>query len=1131
MKAKMRKITSFLLVLVMIASLCPLTVLAAEGESAVPEPGPAAEESAPPAELPAAESPAPEAEEEPAADGEAALVLGPVYEPVALPVALDGTGSVTVNYYDNAGSLLGSETVSAGAAPDAAVGPYVTVGEEQELILGFWTAPEMSLAALPADGVLIMPMFRALTANQDYYAVYAPKAQNAAYIAYYLSLGDGAFSPIHWGSVAVEGEGSKPAADTVPDYMAFQVTDSESNVYELYLSIAWYADAAMSGTALSPADVAISSNTVYYGEINQSFYAVSFRDAEGDLLALFPIEEGKTVGAYPGATAMPAGDYWQDGNGNIYTAAEIQALPITANMTLTAFAGYTVSYYFAGTDQLIDSETVLPGGKPAEVPVAHANGVDDRYKAYDYTFDYRWYTNKEADGEPVDVKAQTIQQDTAFYAGQERNTIVFCYESGDMITFQDKLYGARVDWTPTITIEGYAYHVPGWTDRDGNPVDPYALSVVEDVHLYAIEDGIKVHYYYGDQIYENELVLSGDHPQYVPTFFIKTIFNPSGTGALLDTVNVPIVGWEDENGEAVDPATAIITEETSFYGVEGHTVTYMDADGTTVLGTETVADGAAPTQAPGKNSSDKAITNWLNASGGFVVLESLKITADTTLTAWYSPGLVTDEHGAYISGYGNGIFSPNSDLSRAEAAKIIYSLVDNPAAGPFSASFSDMSSHWANEAVSFLASHKIITGYTNGTFLPNLGITRAEFVTILCRLFPMEAGSCNFTDVPEGIWYYNAVASAVEKGWVNGYLESDGTYTFRPNNVITRAEAVTIMNRVLGRAADRAAFDATERMIYRDVAPSHWAFYQVMEASIAHDFTAAGTGESWGDFTLPTTGIREGLRNPDNVNLYYVDEDGLILRLDAGLNTLPNGNTYYAPKDGCFIPLYDRGIYDLGGKLYYIQRSGAVLTDRFMDGYITPVYEYDGKMYYIKEDFSLARSEYVGKLYFGADGAYTSGDAELDALIYEFCKNVILDANQTQEEKLRSMYNYVRDCGRFSYFNHRFTASATDWSLIGCAKRMLQTNKGECFHWASMMVQIMRRLGFDAYKQNGDVISSTGARAPHAWEIINWPNGKQYMFDVQLEWGWYYGHYAYGRTFNLFKMSYKGAQSIGTYEW
>ncbi len=1147
MKAKMKKFTSLLLVLMMIVSLCPLTVLAAEDGSAAPETG-AAEEMEAPAESPAGETPAPETEEEttpeaaPAADGNSGLVVGPAYEPVALPIALDGDAAaqVTVNYYDNAGTLISSESATSGGAPKAAVGPYVTVGGAQKIVLGFWSAKAMTLADLPTDGKLIMPMFKAVTANTDYYAVYAPESQSAAYIAYYLSLDSGQFSPIHWGSVAVAGEGSKPEAGDVPDYMAYQVKDSSGNYYNLYLSIAWYNNADLSGAAVNPSEIAVSGNTVYYGKINQSFYSVSFKDASGNLLALFPIESGKTIDAYPGATVMPSGDYWQDADGKVYTAAEIRDLAITKSLTLTPFAGYTVSYYDAVNETLLGTEKVLPGGTLKNIPIYEDKTVQFNLGTeLDNSIPYYWYsTEEEAQaltfndvlGTPLDMSRQAIHADVSFYAALDGGSIQFVssFNSNGDISPLPVYAGQKIDALPEAR-EGFS--TARWVDENGKAVD--VLKYVSDgtgMKLYAV-DGIKVSYYYGDTKIAGELVPSGQKPLLVPENRLI-----SGSGSEPYQL-IPINQWMDKDGNIVDPANTTITAETSFYAVIECAVTYVDSDGTTVLGKEYVISGGSPSQVPGKNGSNKVITNWLNASGSFVVLESLKITADTTLTAWYSPGLVDDEHGAYISGYGSGIFSPNSDLSRAEAAKIIYSLIENPTAGPFSASFSDMSSHWANEAVSFLASHKIITGYSNGTFLPNLGITRAEFVTILCRLFPMEAGSCNFTDVPESIWYYNAVASAVEKGWVTGYLESDGTYTFRPNNVITRAEAVTIMNRVLGRAADKAAFDATERMIFRDVAPSHWAFYQVMEASIAHDYTAGSTGEVWGDFSLPTTGIKAGLRNPDNVNLYYVDEDGLILRLDAGLNTLPNGNTYYAAKDGCYIPLYDRGVHDLGGKLYYVQKNGSILTDRYMDGYITPVYEYDGNMYYIKEDYSLARSEYVGYLYFGSNGAYTTGDAELDTLVYDFCKSVIQDANQTQVEKLRSMYVYVRDAKTssgssfFTYKNYMLDPTVDDWSETACAKRMLQSHKGECFHWSSMMVMIMCRLGFDAYKQNGAVISSSGSRATHAWEVINWPDGNKYMFDVQLEWGWLYGYYASGRVFNLYKMSHSARQSIGTYDW
>lgn len=213
---------------------------------------------------------------------------------------------------------------------------------------------------------------------------------------------------------------------------------------------------------------------------------------------------------------------------------------------------------------------------------------------------------------------------------------------------------------------------------------------------------------------------------------------------------------------------------------------------------------------------------------------------DTGVSDW----LNTSEHIQYLSGYGGGMFGPADNMTRAQVAQMFYNLLNNKNVA-ITASFSDVSSDaWYAEAVNTLALLGIVTGEGNDRYAPDRSISRAEFTAIAMRFADLATGGENvFSDVAENTWYYDYVVGSIQYGWINGY--SDGT--FRPENTITRAEVTTIVNRMLGRSADRTfiAEHADELRSFSDVTTSHWSYYAVMEATNAHDFTKDNGVETW----------------------------------------------------------------------------------------------------------------------------------------------------------------------------------------------------------------------------------------------------------------------------------------------
>lgn len=214
---------------------------------------------------------------------------------------------------------------------------------------------------------------------------------------------------------------------------------------------------------------------------------------------------------------------------------------------------------------------------------------------------------------------------------------------------------------------------------------------------------------------------------------------------------------------------------------------------------------------------------------------------DTGVSDW----LNTKDHTAYLSGYANGSFGPNKNMTRAEAAQMFYNLLLNQEVSG-AVSFTDVAADaWYAKAVHTLASprHPPGGGVTAGLprTVPSPG---AEFTVIAMRFADLDTSGENiFTDVNAGDWFYDQVVGSIRYGWINGY--EDGT--FRPNNTITRAEVTTIVNRMLGRAADKDYVDSHKDQLrqFPDVAQTNWAYYNIVEATNAHDYEKSGGTEDW----------------------------------------------------------------------------------------------------------------------------------------------------------------------------------------------------------------------------------------------------------------------------------------------
>lgn len=198
-------------------------------------------------------------------------------------------------------------------------------------------------------------------------------------------------------------------------------------------------------------------------------------------------------------------------------------------------------------------------------------------------------------------------------------------------------------------------------------------------------------------------------------------------------------------------------------------------------------------------------------------------------------GLNNTDHFAYIVGYGNGEVRPQNSITRAEVAAIFFRLLEDDvrdANYTRQNKFTDVSNDaWYCSAVSTLSAMGIISGYPDATFRPNASITRAEFAAIATR-FDVNGDKtpASFNDIADH-WAKDEIAVAANNGWVNGY--EDGS--FRPQNKITRAETMSLVNRVLNRKPETAE-DLLENMTkWTDNADTNaWYYLAVQEATNSH---------------------------------------------------------------------------------------------------------------------------------------------------------------------------------------------------------------------------------------------------------------------------------------------------------
>ena len=304
-----------------------------------------------------------------------------------------------------------------------------------------------------------------------------------------------------------------------------------------------------------------------------------------------------------------------------------------------------------------------------------------------------------------------------------------------------------------------------------------------------------------------------------------------------------------------------------YYVKDSFTVIWLNWNGDLLEKDEDVKYNSDPSY-DGKSPTRPASGRYTYTFNGWTPALS-PVTGDITYTATYKStyhrpstptkptvtiedddalGLNTTDHFAYIVGYGNGEVRPQNNITRAEVATIFFRLLTDDVRDENLTKtnrYSDVAAtSWYNTAVSTLSSMGIITGYPDGTFRPNAAITRAEFAAIAARFDnDGDKTAAKFSDIATH-WAKDEISIAYNNGWITGY--PDGT--FGPQRDITRAETMTLVNRVLNRQPETEDDLLPNMTVWTDNAnPKAWYYLAVQEATNSHyyKFKTNSKYEKW----------------------------------------------------------------------------------------------------------------------------------------------------------------------------------------------------------------------------------------------------------------------------------------------
>ena len=575
----------------------------------------------------------------------------------------------------------------------------------------------------------------------------------------------------------------------------------------------WYTNEALTGTAISdsyifPEDNANDTkNLTLYGKWTHdpctvTFYADYFQPAQGHF----------NTDDYSISYTVPYGSTLTKEQDTVPT-------PVTELAHTCYFEGWGDDYKTSLLDTEEEQENTEEEQENTEGEQENTEGeqenTQDKPAAYseDSTAG-TFYTSKA-------IQDMTIKSDLNFVA-QWWPIVTFNANGGDWELMEDRPTERYVpvpanknhidDLRPPVK-EGYTFL--GWYDSKENssekPIDfktqtfdgaatVYAHWAKNATVTFKIVNG-----YWSGNTAEDKTVTVVLHPQ----------ANGSASGTLdashVPAIMIPAAGYENT------PGHWDVTPNTEENGITGD-VTY-----TYIFGKKHHSSSKDENKDKDNNKENNKENNKDNNTG------------ETTPTK--VPDLLNgSNHFAYVVGYKDGNVKPQGNITRAETAAIFFRLLKEEVRSENLSKHNDFADvtedSWYNTAVSTMAGMNILKGRTANSFAPQAPITRAEFAAICARFDSGRAEeNSSFTDI-SGHWAEKEIERAATLGWVSGY--TDGS--FHPDAPITRAEAMTLINRVLCRMPETKADLLDSMTKWPDNQPGAWYYLAVQEATNSHTY-------------------------------------------------------------------------------------------------------------------------------------------------------------------------------------------------------------------------------------------------------------------------------------------------------
>lgn len=462
--------------------------------------------------------------------------------------------------------------------------------------------------------------------------------------------------------------------------------------------------------------------------------------------------------------------------------------------------------------------------------------------------------------------------------------------------------------------------------------------------------------------------------------------------------------------------------------------------------------------------------------------------------------LRTEDHASYLSGDPDGSIRPDGPISRAEAAQLFYRLLrEEPEP---TAAFSDVKEEWYAQAVNALASLGALKGYDDGTFRPQEKITRAEFITVAAQFSALLQGEVSFSDVGEDHWAGKYISSAVANGWLSGY--PDGT--FRPGREISRAEAVTVINAMLGRRPEPSLREMVLPVRFPDVSREHWAFPQLCEAAVSHQYALQEEGERWTD---PSPELLGGWDESEGVLRY---RDYYTGEFYTGFHVLDGYTYYFDPETGGLMT----GWQVIGGKNY-------LLPGRDQAGQALEIGELLTQVNYNVSNREAEDIRYITVHYTATPGDTALGECQAFRTTYRAAS-----AHYFVDES--SIWRCVRDkdvswhCGN-SYYTHEDCRNSNSIGIEMCCRKEDAAHHDSAYDpdWyfmpgtventAALVRELMMKYGvpLENVVRHNDVSHKT-CPAPYVNDFSAWQEFLQIVSEYQTD---YDGSYQAQVTANL----------------